>query len=74
MISYAENLLSSASFGVFLTGLAAHQEQRCTQLLNFGDHVLSTNCGQMLVLEQHRLLVDLVTQLARQTKEVEEPS
>ena len=74
MISQADNLLSGTFLGVFVAELAAYQEQRCTQLLSFGDKVLLTVCGQMFILEQHRLLVDFVAQLARQTEKVEKPS
>lgn len=49
-------------------------EQRCPQLLSFEDQAVLTVCGQVLILEEYRLLVDLVTQLARQTEKVEEPS
>jgi hypothetical protein len=65
MISHAENLLPSTSLGILVTKLAAHLEQRCTQLLNFANQVILTICGQVLILEEYRLLVDLVTQLPR---------
>lgn len=74
MISYTENLLSSASLSVVVAELAAYLEQRCTQLLSFEDQAVLAVCGQVLILEEYRLLVDLVTQLARQTRKVEEPS